>query len=99
VKKAEPKQGNGAPLSRTCASVKALVNSPERYKRVQSMLDFPDTLESSQFENFKQFLMKSTDVFALSDDELGCTDVVSHTIDTGDKPPVKQPPYRAPMIY
>ena len=26
------------------------------------------------------------------------TDVVSQNIDTGDKLPVKQPPYRAPMI-
>ena len=43
--------------------------------------------------------MKSTDVFALNDQELGCTNVVLHNIDTGDKPPVRQPPYRAPMIY
>ena len=56
-------------------------------------------LDAHQIENFKQLLMKSTDVFALNDSELGCTDVVSQNIDTGDKLPVKQPPYRAPMIY
>ena len=35
-----------------------------------------------------------TDVFALNDSELGGTDIVSHNIDTGNKLPVKQPPYR-----
>ena len=99
VKVTEPKQGNGALLRSTCASVKALINTPERYERLRSVLDFPDTLDAYQIENFKQLLMKSTDVFALNDSELGCTDVVSHNIDTGDKLPVKQPPYRAPMIY
>ena len=63
------------------------------------MLDFPDNLNALQVEKFKQLLKKSTDVFALNDSELGCTDIVSHSIDTGDKPPVKQPPYRTPMIY
>ena len=33
------------------------------------------------------------------DSELGCTDVVSHQIDTGDKPPVKQPPYHTLMKH
>ena len=95
MKETWPEQGNSAPLGSTCASVKALINSPERYKRLQSVLDFPGVLDSYQA---KQLLMKSTDVFSLNDNELGCIDVVSHTIDTGDKQPVKQPPYRAPMI-
>ena len=82
VKVTEPKQGNGAPLRSTCASVKALINTPERYERLRSVLDFPDTLDAYQIENFKQLLMKSTDVFALNDSELGCTDVVSHIIST-----------------
>ena len=99
VRETEPKQGKGVPRSSTCASVKALVNSPERYERLQRVLDFPDQLNSCEAEKLKGLLRKSTDVFALDDNELGCTDVVCHTIDTGDNPPVKQPPYRAPMIY
>ena len=60
------------------------------------MLDFPDNLDALQVE---KLLKKSTDVFALNDSELGCTDIVTHNIDTGDKPPVKQPLYHTPMIY
>ncbi len=32
------------------------------------------------------------DVFALDDTELGCTDLIKHTIDTGDGSPIKQQP-------
>ena len=35
------------------------------------------------------------DVFALTNDELGCTNVVEHRIETGDSPPIKIPPRRA----
>ena len=38
------------------------------------------------------------DVFALTDDELDCTDVVTHKIDTGDHPPIKQYPRRTPFV-
>ena len=94
----EPKQGRSVLLSSTCASVKALTNSPECYERLQNVLHFPDNLDALQVEKFEQLLKKSTDVFALNNSELGCTDIVSHNIDTGDKPPMKQPPYHTPMI-
>ena len=35
------------------------------------------------------------DVFAL---ELGCTDLVEHTINTGDHSPVRQQPYCTPVV-
>ncbi|CAC5397875.1 unnamed protein product [Mytilus coruscus] len=37
------------------------------------------------------------DIFATSDKDLGCTDTVQMTIDTGDHPPIKLKPYRAPL--
>ena len=46
VNETEPKQGKSNPPGNTCASVKAFINSPERYKRLQNMLDFPDDLSS-----------------------------------------------------
>ena len=54
VTETEPKQGKSVPPGSTCASVKALINSPERYERLQNMLDFPDDLNSFQVEQFKQ---------------------------------------------
>ena len=38
-------------------------------------------------------------MFALDDSELGCTSLVQHSIDTGDQLPVKQQPYRTPVVY
>ena len=44
--------------------------------------------------NFKDLFDKYHDVFAFSDDQLGRTSLVQHTIDTGDAVPIKQRPYR-----
>ena len=37
-------------------------------------------------------------MFALDDTELGCTDILQHTIDTGGHPPIRQQPYRTPVV-
>ena len=42
----------------------------------------------------KELLANNTDVFAVCDNELGCTDLVKHMIDTGDHPLIKQQPHR-----
>jgi len=34
----------------------------------------------------------------LAEDEMGCTGVVKHKIDTGDYPPIKQYPRRTPFV-
>ena len=83
-----------------CATVKALVNSPERLEKLLKALDLPvDKLNPVELEKLKEVLAESTDVFALDDSELGCTGLVQHSIDTGDHHPVKQPPYRTPVVY
>ena len=99
VREPEPTQGNGMQSSSVCACVQALSNSPERYQRLLNVLDLPDKLNSVEAKKLKELMTKSTDIFALDESELGCTDVVYHKIDTGDKPPVKQHPYRTPMIH
>ena len=38
-----------------------------------------------------------SDIFALDQSELGRTDIVTHTIDAGDHPPVHQPARRTPF--
>ncbi len=39
------------------------------------------------------------DFFALSDDELGCTDVAQHKIDTGVQVTIKQYPRCTPFVH
>ena len=83
-----------------CASVKALVNSPERLRRLLKALDMPvDRLNPVELEKLKEVLAESTDIFAVDDLELRCTSLVQHSIDTGDQLPVKQQPYRTPVVY
>ena len=54
---------------------------------------------SKQFGDIKAVMLGASDVFALDNSKLGCTSLVQHSIDTGDNPPIKQQPYRTPMIY
>ena len=44
-------------------------------------------------------LQKYRDVFSKDEWDLGCTHLTEHSIDTGDAPPIKQPPRRVPMAY
>ena len=55
-------------------------------------------LEQHQLEQLQQLVEEYHEVFALAEDEMGCTDVVKHKIDTGDHPPIKQYPRRTPFV-
>ncbi len=62
---------------------------------------FEETCEREQLdtvtsESLKRLLIKHADVFALHDDDLGRTNLVQHDINTGDTPPIRQPPRRVP---
>ena len=53
----------------------------------QSELSLPEDQESK----LKQLLTKHAEVFAKSDDDLGYTETVKHTIRTADEIPITQP--------
>ena len=62
---------------------------------------FKETCEREQLdiitaESPKSLLIKYADVFAQHDDDLGRTNLVQHDINTGDTPPIRQPPRRVP---
>ena len=61
-------------------------------------MEWPEDLEEDQLEQLKQLVGEFDDIFALDGDDLGCTDVVKHKIDTGDSPPIKQYPRRTPFV-
>ena len=60
--------------------------------------DLPNLSDSGLSEGdevkFKNLFQRYRDVFPFSDDQLGRTSLVQHTIDTGDAMPIKQRPYR-----
>ena len=56
-------------------------------------------LTNKQFNSLKTLMLGASDVFALDNSELDCTNLVQYTIDTGDSQPIKQQPYHTLMIY
>ena len=42
-------------------------------------------------------LTEYQDVFSKGPDDMGCTDLVKHQIDTGDARPIRQPPRHLPI--
>ena len=42
-------------------------------------------------------LTEYQDVFSKGTEDMGCTDLVKHQIDTGEARPIRQPPRRLPI--
>ena len=73
-------------------------NNSERYKQLLKTLSLPESdVNPAQMVQLKKLLADNTDVFALNDVKLGCTDLVQHAIETGSHSSVKQQPYRTPF--
>ena len=87
------------PLPSTTAVVKTTAASPERLGRLLGELQLPfDKLSPEEGEQLKATVCEFSDVFALDDMELGCTDLVQHSIETGNHSPIRQQPYRTPVV-
>jgi hypothetical protein len=56
--------------------------------------DVNPQLNETHKMNLCSLLKRYRNVFAFDGDDIGCVRVVDHEIDTGDHPPVSQPPYR-----
>ena len=77
-----------------------LVSSPkEKQERIQQLIESLGVghLDTSVRAQLKALLREFHDGFALSDKELGCTDVITHTIDMEGRSPIRQPPRRIPF--
>ena len=46
-----------------------------------------------------ELLTTHSETFSRDDDDLGCTHLATHEIDTGKAKPIKQPPHRTPLAY
>ena len=62
-----------------------------------SQLDLEVTLTEGEKGKLRNLIIEYSDVFAKDPSELGRTNVVQHTIDTGTHPPIKQLPHRTPF--
>ena len=59
--------------------------------------DLETKLNPEQLKEAKAFLLKYQNCFPKSKTDLGFTDVITHSINTGDKSPIKQAPRRIPL--
>ena len=71
-------------------------NQAERIGQLSKQLQFGAQLTSQARGQMEQVLLAQSEVLALCDEELGETDLVFHSIDTGDTRPVKTFPRRLP---
>ena len=61
-------------------------------------LDLNEIICNPEFKGeIIELLSKNEDIFAISDADLGKTDLVQMKVDTGDNPPIKLRPYRVPL--
>ena len=73
--------------------------TPVHIKEILARLNLPmDELVEPERKNLEVLVSEFADVFALCDQELGCTYLTKHTIDTGDHHPIRQQPYRTPVV-
>ena len=67
-------------------------------QHLQPLLDSAsETLTNEQQESLSALLIEFQDIFMGPDGKLGRTDLVKHTIDTGNAKPIKIPPRRVPQ--
>ena len=92
-----PSQVQGSQGSEFCnrALVGAILEDASRFEELVHLLGISANKPSpDQMSKLRGLLHEFAAVFALNDQELGCTGIVHHSIDTGEHRPIKQQPYR-----
>ena len=74
------------------------VSKQGRCEELVSRLQIGKSCTKRQVSQIQELLCKYHEVFALTDSELGDTDIVTHSIDTGNAPPVRASPRRLPYV-
>ena len=73
-------------------------NESARRLQLQEQLQIGSQNTDGERKQLEELLLGMSDVFALQDSELGETDLVTHTIDTGSAKPVQTSPRRLPYV-
>ena len=68
-----------------------------RLNELLKQLDVANDLSPIEEKKVFEVVSEFSDVFAVNAEELGHTELVQHTINTGDHPPIKQLPHRTPF--
>ena len=87
--------GSQVPLPAT-AQVSAVVPTPQN-TALRQMEQGIQGLTETEKSKLHHLLEEYTDIISASEEDMGRTNVVRHTINTGDANPVRQPPRRLPF--
>ena len=72
--------------------------SKERLQLLKEGIRVDDSnLTPEQIPQIEDLVLEYADVYAMESSELGVTDTVTHSINTGDSPPIKQPARHIPF--
>lgn len=83
---------------RQCNTITTEEKIPRTRFDVTSLLeDCKSELSKEELLKAQQLLQQYSDIFANTEEDLGRTNLVKHTIDTSDKGPLRQPPRRIPV--
>jgi hypothetical protein len=75
-------------------------SGPPEEEWLEKLLEKVDNdLSYEEKGHLKEILLQYQDCFSRSEYDLGHTEVVEHTIDTGNHPPIKQALRRQPLAY
>ena len=80
-----------------CVDVSETKNRDRKQKLLDALKLAEAPLDSAQQLRLENLLEHNADVFALDSSELGTTDLVTHSIETGDHVPTRQPLRRMPF--
>ena len=84
----------------TCKMVTSdLVYSPAQMTEHRRMELKDQSISEDTKRKFKELKVQFPKVFSLNNEDIGCTQLVTMDIDTGDSPPVCQKPYTLPLKH
>ena len=93
---ADPLWTDADPQVLLCQS--SSTNTVTRQGELKEKLQYGEDLATADKQNLEQVLLSHSDVFALTDEELGETNLVTQHVDTGDARPVKTLPRWLPYV-
>ena len=87
----------GAGVNKGEEQQQTLEGDPRVLSLLNRLMIRESNLTEEQLTLLRSLVTEYSDIFALDMSELGVTDIVSHTVDTGSSPPIRQPVRRTPF--
>jgi len=78
-------------MEKTTANTNEVTNQEQITRLMETLTIHEANLSSDQMVSLRKLVEDYSDIFALDATELGSTNLVTHSIDTGDSPPICQP--------